>query len=145
MPAPPAYIVDGSFGAQHGGWTDGRTDNMFQPVCLETCGWPARERKLQHRGEANKHMMPLCPTPLYCRVGNVFDLFLTSRPTKVETPFLYDFNVYELSKPKTNGRLILMQFLLNVIGQSLPEQDKHSYLFKSLIITPRRCLVFIIC
>ncbi|KAK2826006.1 hypothetical protein Q5P01_020220 [Channa striata] len=52
MPAPPAYIVDGSFGAQQEGWMDGLTDNMFQLVCLETCGRPARERKtLGERGE----------------------------------------------------------------------------------------------
>ncbi|MEQ2295144.1 hypothetical protein AMECASPLE_011088, partial [Ameca splendens] len=45
MPAPPAYIVDGSFVAQREGWIDGLTDNMFRLVCLETCGCPARERK----------------------------------------------------------------------------------------------------
>ncbi|KAJ4939584.1 hypothetical protein JOQ06_029028, partial [Pogonophryne albipinna] len=45
LTTPPAYIVDGSFGAQQEGWTDGLTDNMFQLVCLETCGRPARERE----------------------------------------------------------------------------------------------------
>lgn len=56
MPAPPAYIVDGSFGAQQEGWMDGLTDNMFQLVCLETCGRPARERKtLGERGERNRN------------------------------------------------------------------------------------------
>lgn len=56
MPAPPAYIVDGSFGAQQEGWMDGLTDNMFQLVCLETCGRPARERKtLGERGERNSN------------------------------------------------------------------------------------------
>lgn len=56
MPAPPAYIVDGSFGAQQEGWMDGLTDNMFQLVCLETCGRPARERKtLGEKGERNRN------------------------------------------------------------------------------------------
>lgn len=56
MPAPPAYIVDGSFGAQQGGWTDGLTDNMFQWVCLETCSHPARERKtFGWKGERNRN------------------------------------------------------------------------------------------
>lgn len=56
MPAPPAYIVDGSFGAQQEGWMDGLTDNMFQLVCLETCGRPAKERKtLGERGEGNRN------------------------------------------------------------------------------------------
>lgn len=35
---------------------DGLTDNMFQLVCLETCGRPARERKtLGERGERNRN------------------------------------------------------------------------------------------
>lgn len=56
MPAPPAYIVDGSFGAQQEGWMDRLTDNMFQLVCLETCGCPARERKtLGEKGEGNRN------------------------------------------------------------------------------------------
>ena len=56
MPEPPAYIVDGSFGAQQEGWTDRLTDNMFQLVCLETCGCLARERKtLGERGERNRN------------------------------------------------------------------------------------------
>lgn len=35
---------------------DRLTDNMFQLVCLETCGCPARERKtLGEKGEGNRN------------------------------------------------------------------------------------------
>ncbi|CAJ1073526.1 unnamed protein product [Xyrichtys novacula] len=69
MPAPPAYIVDGSFGAQQEGWTDGLTDNMFRRVCLETCGRPARERKNFGR-EGNKHdiITAAIITQLFCTI-----------------------------------------------------------------------------
>lgn len=69
MPAPPAYIVDGSFGAQQEGWMDRLTDNMFQLVCLETCGCPARERKtLGEKGEGNRNRIFFF-FPRICRIS----------------------------------------------------------------------------